>query len=80
VYVLKRGKPPTLQPASPLTLQCLTNIVFNQENHKYVYATKIPEHLFTYVQQKENMSTPGYEHAITSFINLGTSKEFFQRV
>ena len=26
------------------------------------------------------MVADGYEHAITSFINMGTSKEFFQRI
>lgn len=50
IYVLKKGKQPSLLPAPTLTLQCLTNIIYNAENHKYIYGTKIPEHLFSYIQ------------------------------
>jgi hypothetical protein len=50
------------------------------ENHKYIFNTKIPEHLFLYIQQKENMIVEGYVHAITAFINMGASKEFFLRI
>ncbi|CAD8106012.1 unnamed protein product [Paramecium primaurelia] len=80
LYVLKKGHPPTYQSAPPLLLQCLTNIAYHQENFKFLFSTKLPEYLFTYICQKENIQADGYVHALTAFINISTNKEFFLRI
>ncbi|KAM3134586.1 hypothetical protein pb186bvf_013228 [Paramecium bursaria] len=80
LYVLKKGNPPSLKPAPQLLLQCLTNIAFHQENFRQLFHTKLPEYLFQYIQQKENMVAEGYVYSVTSFINLSTTKDFYLRI
>jgi hypothetical protein len=68
-YILKTGYK-TIQSASPLTLQCLTNITHNELNHSILFKSKIPLHLFNYIQETAHMTTEGYIYGLTAFINL----------
>ena len=63
-----------------LLMLLLANIAFINENHKYIYKTKMIEALIKYLMNEASFSRENYKLALTAMLNLATNPEFFHRV
>ncbi len=62
------------------TFKVFSNLAFIPENHKYVFASKFPEHLMKYLKAETNMTHPAYKYALNCWINLCKNKIFLKRL
>jgi len=62
------------------TFLLISNLAYLQDNHKYILASKLPEHLFNYMKNEANMNHDAYKYAISCALNLANNKGYYKRI
>lgn len=63
-----------------LFMLLLANLSFVNDNHKYIYKTRIIESLMKYLMNEGSLVRGNYNLALIATLNLATNPEYFQRV